>query len=81
MEQKYFYFGVRVKEVAVSTTGLPRQKESVRWCPKVYASATEAAAACAAAMVTRLGISFFIQGFDKQLDIQPDGSCKGFKAQ
>ena len=79
MEQKFFYFGVRMKEVVVDATSTPRQREVVRWAPKVYNSAAEAAAAAANAMVTRLGVSFFIQGFNRELDIDNQGVSKGFK--
>jgi hypothetical protein len=47
----------------------------------VYNSAVEAARAAANAMVTRLGVSFFVQGFDRELDIDNQGISKGFKAQ
>lgn len=78
MEQKYFYFGVRTKISSVDATGRMRSEMRTLWAPKVYNSATAAAAAAAKAMVTRLGVSFFIQGFDKPLAIQKDGTSAGF---
>ena len=80
MEKKFFYFGIRVKESSVSATGAPRQREVALFAPKEYGSAAEACAAAAAAMQTRLGVSFFVQGYDKPLDIDSTGHCKGFKA-
>lgn len=78
MEQKYFYFGIRRKVSTLDANGRTRSEMRVIWAPRVYNSAKEAAAAAAEAMVTRLGVSFFIQGFDKPLAIQKDGTCTGF---
>ena len=80
MNKKFFYFGVRVKESSVSTTGTPRQREVALFAPKAYSSAAEACAAAAKAMESRLGVSFFVQGYEKELDIDSTGHCKGFKA-
>lgn len=79
MEQKYFYFGVRVKKSIVTSTGSTRNVDQTLWCKTVYNSATDAANAAAKAMQSRLGTSFFIQGFDKQLNIEADGTCTGYK--
>lgn len=79
MNKKFFYFGVRLQELVVGTTGAPRRREVVRWAPAVYDSAESAATAAAKAMTTRLGVSFFVQGFERPLDITPDGISKGFK--
>lgn len=80
MEKKFYYFGVRMKEVVVDATGTSRQKEKAVFCPKVYASAAEACASAAKAMESRLGVSFFVQGFEKQLNIDAQGISHGFKA-
>lgn len=78
MEQKYFYFGVRVKVSNVGTDGRMRSEMRTVWAPKCYNNVTDAANAAAKAMQTRLGVSFFVQGFDKQLSIQADGTCTGY---
>ena len=80
MEKKFYYFGVRMKEVVCSATGTPREREKAVFAPKVYKSAADACAAAAAAMQTRLGVSFFVQGFDRELDIDSQGISHGFKA-
>lgn len=79
MNKKYYYFGVRLQELVVNSTYAPRKREVVRWAPTAYDSAEAAAAAAAKAMVSRLGTSFFIQGFDRPMNILPDGTAKGFK--
>lgn len=79
MNKKYFYFGARLQELVVGTTGVPRKKDVVRWAPAVYDTMESACNAAAKAMATRPGVSFFAQGFDRPLDIQPDGISKGFK--
>lgn len=78
MEQKYFYFGIRKKVSIVDATGRTRSEMRVIWAPKEFNSAKQAAEAAAEAMATRLGMSFFIQGFEKPLAIQKDGTCTGF---
>lgn len=78
MNKKYFYFGVRLQELVVGTTGAPRKRDIVRWNAVAYASAQEAATAACVKMSTHLGVSYFVQGFDRQLDIV-DGVSKGFK--
>lgn len=80
MDKKFFYFGVRVKEVITSSTGSTRNVERAIFAPKAYASAAEACAAAARAMESRLGVSFFVQGYEKELDIDSTGHSKGFKA-
>lgn len=81
MNQKYFYFGIRTTQEVVDATGRSRNEQVVRWAPKSYQSAAEAATAAANAMSTRLGLSFFVQGFEKELDIDAaTGVSKGFKA-
>ena len=78
MEQKFFYFGIRKKVSIVDANGRTRSEMRVVWAPKEYSSAKDAAAAAAEAMTTRLGVSFFVQGFEKPLAIQKDGTCTGF---
>lgn len=78
MEQKYFYFGVRVKKSIVTATGSTRSVDQTLWAPTVFDTAADAANAAAKAMTTRLGVSFFVQGFDKKLAIQQDGTCTGY---
>lgn len=80
MEKKFFYFGVRTKEVVVDATGSSRQREAALFAPKAYGSAAEACAAAALAMETRLGVSFFVQGFERELNIDSTGKSHGFKA-
>ena len=80
MEKKFYYFGVRVKEVAIDGTGAPRKREAAIFAPRAYASYEEMAAAKADAERTRPGVSFFWQVYDRQLDIDATGHCKGFKA-
>jgi hypothetical protein len=81
MNKKYFYFGVRLTEMVVGTTGAPRKREVVRWNATCYPTAQEAASAACVKMSTHLGVSYFVQGFDRQLDISSDGESKGFKAE
>lgn len=76
--KKYFYIGVRYEELVTSTTGVPRKRTAVRWNSTVYTSAIEAAQAAAGFMAQKLGMSFFVQGFEKPLGIV-DGQSKGFK--
>lgn len=78
--QKYFYIGLRQQQVVVEPTGRSRQKQVTRWNSTVYTSAEQAADACAKMMVKHLGLSFFIQGFERPLDIV-DGVSKGMVAQ
>lgn len=78
MNQKYWYFGIRRKVSMVDTTGNMRSEMRVLWAPTVFDSANNAAEACAKAMATRPGVSFFIQGFDQKLAIQKDGTSTGF---
>lgn len=78
MNAKYFYFGVRLTELVVGTTGTPRKREIVRWNNVAYATAIEAAQAAAVKMSTHLGVSYFIQGFERELVIE-NGESKGFK--
>lgn len=73
--KQYWYFGIREKR---SIPGQGPRTVAI-WAPRVYNSAAAAAQAVAAAIVSRPGKSFFIQCFDKPLDIQPDGTCVGFK--
>lgn len=81
MDKKYFYFGVRMKEVVIGTTGLPREKESAIWAPKSYTSKDEMMKDMLKAMSSRPGKSFFWQTFDRELDIDANGISKGFKAE
>jgi len=80
MEKKFYYFGVRVKESNVDATGTPRQREVALFAPKAYSNAAEACAAAARAMESRLGVSFFVQGYERELNIDATGHCTGFKA-
>lgn len=79
MQQQYWYFGVRKKVSIVDATGRTRNVNQTLWASTVYTSVTQAAQAAAKAMVTRPGVSFFIQGFDRKLSIQPDGTSTGFE--
>lgn len=79
MQQQYWYFGVRKKVSIVDATGRTRNVNQTLWAQKVHNSATEAAQAAAKAMISRPGVSFFIQGFDHKLAIQPDGTSTGFE--
>lgn len=79
MQQQYWYFGIRRKVSVVDATGRTRNVHQAIWAPTVYDTADKAAAAAAKAMVTRPGVSFFIQGFDRKLVIQPDGICTGYE--
>lgn len=76
---QYWYFGVRKKVSIVGADGRTRNVQQTLWSPKVYSNATDAAQAVAKAMTTRPGVSFFIQGFDRKLLIQPDGTSTGFE--
>lgn len=76
---QYWYFGIRKKVSIVDATGRTRNVQQTLWAPTVFESAEKAAAACAKAMLTRPGVSFFIQGFDRKLVIQPDGTSTGFE--
>ena len=64
----------------MDATGRTRNVNQTLWAPTVYATATFAAQAAAKAMVTRPGTSFFVQGFDRKLSIQPDGTSTGFES-
>lgn len=75
---KFFYIGCRAQQSVTTPTGSTRKQLIVRWNSTVYTTAEQAAAACAAMMPKHLGVSFFIQGFDKELIIS-DGESKGFK--
>jgi len=77
---QYWYFGIRKKVSIVDATGRTRNVQQTLWAPTIYESAEKAAEACAKAMTTRPGTSFFIQGFDKKLVIQPDGTSTGFES-
>ena len=79
--KKFHYFGARMTEMVAGATGAPRKREKVVWFNKAYDTATEAAAAAASAMVKHPGVSYFVQSFDKQLEIDGFGQSKGFKAQ
>ena len=76
---KYFYFGVRYQELVVNATGAPRKREVTRFAPKVYPTINAAAEACAQAMISRPGKSFFVQGFERELNIDAMGESHGFK--
>lgn len=78
MNAKYWYFGVRLTELVVGTTGAPRKREIVRWHSTVFASALEAAQAAALKMSTHPGVSYFVQGFERELVIV-DGVSQGCK--
>ena len=80
MEKKFYYFGVRMKEVVVDGTGAPRQREVARFAPRAYSNVADACSAAAKAMETRLGVSFFVQGFERELSIDSQGISHGFKA-
>lgn len=77
--KKYWYFGVRMQQSVVSTTGAVRHQQVVRWNANVYPSAQEAATAACVKMAAHPGISYFVQGFDCPLDIDASGESKGFK--
>lgn len=76
--KQFWYFGIRVKKSIANAAGF-RQQEVAIWAPRVYENAAAAAQAAAAAMQSRPGVSFFVQCFDRELNIQPDGTCTGFK--
>lgn len=76
---QYWYFGIRKKVSIVDATSRLRSVYKTIWAPYVYSDAKTAAKAAADAMVTRPGISFFIQGFEQKLIIQPDGTCTGYE--
>lgn len=80
MEKKFYYFGVRMKEVIVDGTGAPRQREAVRFAPKAYDSYEAMSAEKEKAERTRPGVSFFWQVFERELDIDSQGISHGFKA-
>ena len=75
---QYWYFGIRKKVSIVDATGRTRNVQQTLWAPTVYDDAANAAQACAKAMASRPGVSFFIQGFDRPLAIQKDGTSTGF---
>jgi len=75
--KKYFYIGCRMQQVVTTTTGNLRNRLTTRWNSTVYHTAEDAANACAAMMPKYLGVAFFVQGFDKPLNIV-DGESKGF---
>jgi hypothetical protein len=75
---KYFYIGCRVQQTVTTSTGSTRKQLIVRWNSTVYESAEQAAVACSSVMAKHLGISFFVQGFEKKLVIV-DGESKGFE--
>lgn len=77
--KKYWYFGVRMQQSVVSTTGRVRNTQVVRWNNQVHSTPQEAAAAASVKMAAHPGLSYFIQGFDRELNIV-DGESKGFKA-
>lgn len=76
--KKYFYIGVRYEELVTSATGAPRKRATCRWNSTVYNTAEQAAAAAAGFMAKKLGMSFFVQGFDRPLRIV-DGISQGFE--
>ena len=76
--KKYWYYGVRTQQLCVGTTGRPRYTQVVRWHDEVYGTADAAANAAGKKMATHPGLSYFVQGFERQLEII-DGECKGFK--
>lgn len=80
MDKKFYYFGVRMKEVVVGATGATRNVEAVRFMPKSYPSYEEMQAAKMKAERTRPGVSFFWQVYEKELNIDPQGISHGFKA-
>lgn len=75
--KKCFYIGVRYDEFVTSATGAPRKRTACRWNSVVYPTAEQAATAAAGYMAKKLGMSFFIQGFDRPLKIV-DGISQGF---
>lgn len=75
--KKCFYIGVRYEEFVTGATGAPRKRTACRWNSVVYPTAKQAATAAAGYMAKKLGMSFFIQGFDRPLKIV-DGISQGF---
>ena len=78
--KKYWYYGVRMQQAVVCATGSVRNTQVVRWHQRVFTSAQEAASAASLKMASHPGVSYFIQGFDRELDIDSSGESKGFKA-
>ena len=76
--QKYWYYGVRMQQLCVDVTGRTQNVQVVRWHDEVYATKEEAAHACAPKMASHPGVSYFIQCFDRELNIV-DGESKGYK--
>lgn len=80
MDKKFYYFGVRMKEVVTGATGATRNVDVARFAPKAYPTYEEMQAAKAKAERTRPGVSFFWQVFERELNIDAQGISHGFKA-
>lgn len=81
MEKKYWYYGVRMKRVIVTSTGRVIEKEDVRWHAAVYKTSDEAGDAAGKKMAKNPGLSYFCQGFDRLLNINEYGISEGFMAE
>lgn len=81
MEKKYWYYGVRMKKVIVTSTGRVIEKEDVRWHAAVYKTSDEASDAASKKMAKNPGLSYFCQGFDRLLKINEYGISEGFMAE
>lgn len=77
--KKFWYFGVRMKVSSANATGRTRYSEVARWNSNVYPTPEAAAQACVQKMAKHPGMSYFIQGFDRELAINADGESTGYK--
>lgn len=68
-----------MQQSVVDATGRIRNVQVVRWHNTAFATANDAAGVAAGKMATHPGVSYFIQSFDRELDIV-NGESKGFKA-
>lgn len=75
---QHWYLGARVKESSAAPSGTIRQKDVARWVNIVYNTAEAAAAAAPARMLKHPGVAYFIQGFDRKLNIDSEGYSHGF---
>lgn len=77
--EKYWYLGARVKESSAAPNGRIREHDIARYVPGVvYSSAKDAADAAPERMLKHPGVAYFIQGFDRKLNIDSEGYSHGF---
>ena len=76
--QKYWYFGVRKQQTVVDTAGNSRNEWIIVWGRNAYPT-REAAIRANIEWWIRHECDPIVRGFDKPLDIQPNGTSKGFK--